>query len=197
MLPEDQFHSMLNRRWIRLAYPLRKNHIEYTCGPHVSHMWTHVSHMCSHVGHICCFNFTRFLTREEHFPHIRHMWGHANISVFRVSHMWPTWAHMWANVGSYLLALRSHVEKNTWNWNNTWNPHGNFTLFFRKERVANFSLFTVFLHFVGWNSVFIWKLLLCQESWIKYCFAIFLHWNPQFRNSKKVSLTLTLAPIFN
>jgi len=31
--------------------------------------------------------------------HVRHMWGHVNTCVRRVSHMWPTWTHMWGSCG--------------------------------------------------------------------------------------------------
>ena len=68
--------------------PLRKNHIESTCGPHVFTCGPHV-----------LFQFHTFTyTCEEDFSHVRHMWGPANTCGYRVSHMLPTWAHMWRNV---------------------------------------------------------------------------------------------------
>ena len=45
----------MDREPVSQGVPLRKNHIETTCGPHVNHM-------CSHVSHMCCFNFTRLPT---------------------------------------------------------------------------------------------------------------------------------------
>ena len=143
-LPPSLFGQFKHRSvgWLALiadvliqgSHPLRKNHIESTCVPHVN-----VNHMCSHVSHMCCSNFTRLPTCGAKFSHVKHMWGlqtHVNIVCLTSDIHGLTCGHMWGSCGLVSLSITLTCRMNMWNWNNTQNPHVIFMRFFRKGETA-------------------------------------------------------------
>jgi len=128
-------YAHINKPW--RAFLTEKSHWIHmwpTCVPHVFPCGTHVLfqfHMFPHM-------WGKFSTCETHGRPCKHMCISCDP---QVTHMSPHVVICEARVGSHLLALRSHVKKNMWNWNNTRNSHVNFMWYFCRV-IALFDVFS-------------------------------------------------------
>jgi len=95
--------------------------------------WIHRWPTCVHMGPTCVVPISHI------YPHVRKIFWHVTHHVRSSVHMYtpcaphkPTCGFIWGSYGVLFVNIMLTGGKDTWNCNNTRNPHVDFVLFFRK-----------------------------------------------------------------